>query len=292
MTSQNVDKKTRQHPFWQALYLSFFSKSLYRDVTTRWRGLGWGYLLVSQAVFTGLIMIGTHIALNQAIAQQAPAIIQQLPVITIQDGKATSDLDKPLPIRDPRTGTPLALIDTTGKITSLSQVNVSDKTGKTLPLTQIPALQVPFFGLLTQTQLLVRLPNPARFINTSETVLWTYDFSQIKSMRVDQSTLTQWATTFGHWFSVVMYPVVLIYSLPSRIILELILAVLGLPFAQLLEVKLNFPALIRLAVVSTTPVLLINAILPLFGLLFIFLIALGYLFYAIAVNEATPNKKT
>ena len=86
------------------------------------------------------------------------------------------------------------------------------------------------------------------------------------------------------------YPMALLFSFIFRAIQILIYALIGLAFANMLHVKLEYKTLMRLAAVALTPVLVLDLVLefvplriPLWSVLGV-LIGLGYLFFAIKSN--------
>ena len=58
--------KFRQFSFWRSLYLSFYSKELYRDVVDNWEGIGFLHLL--GCLFSSLLMLAAIVWAYLAIA--------------------------------------------------------------------------------------------------------------------------------------------------------------------------------------------------------------------------------
>ena len=104
--------------------LSFFSKALYRDVAVHWKtGLCFAYLLLLLAICLIPTAIETNAIFSGLIENQAPAIVKQVPEITITDGKASIAEPQPYYIKAPDSDDNLAVIDTTGSITSLEDAD-------------------------------------------------------------------------------------------------------------------------------------------------------------------------
>jgi hypothetical protein len=100
-----------------------------------------------------------------------------------------------------------------------------------------------------------------------------------------------WLVTAKHWFVFAAYPLLVAFSFAFRTVQALIYALVGLLFAQLLNVKLDYKTLLRLTAVALTPVLVLDLILefvpfhlPLWTLLGIG-VSLGYLFFAVKANS-------
>ena len=103
--------------------LSFFSKDLYRDVGLNWKGICFGYLFIFLAICWIPIMVKIHTGFSAFVKNDAPPIIDQIPEITITDGQVSIEEPQPYFIKDPDNNDILAVIDTTGTITSPSDAN-------------------------------------------------------------------------------------------------------------------------------------------------------------------------
>jgi hypothetical protein len=254
----------RRYTFVHAFVLSFFSKSFYQDVGQRWRGTGLAFLLAMLALVWIPTMIKMHRDLSKFLAQEAPPLTKQIPAITISKGKVSTDVQTPYFINNPGGGTPLMIIDTSGQYETL------DNTSAEI--------------LLTRSKVLMR----------DHAATKVYDLSGVQSFYVDRAKVEEWLAFGGRWFALLVYPVVVICSFIFRGVQVLVYALVGLLFTRLLNVKLNYQTLMRLAAVTLTPVLLLDLFLefvplriPLFWLLGV-CIALGYLFLAVKWNTESP----
>ena len=242
--------------------LSFFSKSLYQDVCKNWKGVAFIYLLLLLALCWLPTMFKVHSSISQYVINDAPDIIRQIPEILILNGEVSVEGQQPHIIYDPESDTPFIIIDTTGKITSLEDTEAR--------------------FLLTKTNLIIKK-------NIRETRV--FDLSEINEFHIDQTRISSWVETFKDWFAIVAYPFALLGSFLYRIIQVLIYAVIGLIFTKIVKSTLNYQVLLRLAIISITPAIIVDTIfsmlevsVPFFGFL-CFLIAMGYLFYTVKVNE-------
>jgi hypothetical protein len=251
----------KRYSIFHALVLSFFSKSLYRDVGKHWRGTGLLYLLVVLVLVWIPTIIKGQLVFSTWVDGDAKAITKQIPAITISKGQVSTDVTTPYFIKDPKTGTDLAIIDTTGEY-------------ETLDYTQAKFL-------LTKTKLIASK-------NAGRTE--TYDLSSVESFHVDHSRVENWLVTAKRWFIPVGYTLALIFSFIFRAIQILIYALVGLLFARILQANLDFKTLMRLAAVAITPVLVLNLLLEFLPLhipgwiLLGIIIELAYLFFAVKVN--------
>jgi hypothetical protein len=243
------------------LYLSFYSKALYRDVGRNWGKVSFLYLFLLLAVCSIPIMFRVHSAVSDYLHSEAPKIVKQVPVITISKGIASVNEQMPYIIRDPQKGTPLAIIDTTGKTDSLKGSDA--------------------VVLLTKTKL---------FFRRSPADTRTLDLSEIDTLTIDQTTLYEWIETFLEYFIYVFYPFALLLSFLFRTAEALIFGAIGMLFAKNRGVPMRYQATLSLAVVSMTPAIILDTLynyadvnIPLWWLIN-FLIATGYLFFAVKAN--------
>jgi hypothetical protein len=219
----------REYSLLQAPGLSFFSKDLYRDIARNWTGLGFGYLLMILSVCWLFSMGPISSELGSFFDKEAPELIAQVPDLVVKDGELSIDQPQPYYIIDPATGEHAAIIDTTGTITSLDNS--------------------PARMLATRSAVLV-LEN--------EGTIKSYPLAEADDMTITQSTLSTWLKVAR----VVIYPTIYLTMLLVLylliIIQSLAYGLIGLLFATLLKVQLSFEALVRLAVVAVTPMMVIN----------------------------------
>ncbi len=244
--------------------LSFFSKDLYRDVGLNWRGTCFGYLLLLLAVCWIPWMVQVHTGLNEFVKNEAPKMVSQIPTITIKDGIASIDEPQPYYIMHPDSNDIAGIIDTAGTITTLADSNA--------------------FALITETEVIFK---------EDDLQTRTFSFEDIKDFTLNHAKLNKWLSTFQKLAVPVMYPSVLAFSYVYRIIQALIYAAVGLLFAYGFKTKIEYPAMLRLAVVAVTPAIIINTVVSLSNVVFrgmwlLYLaIAMAYLAFGVkAVSEA------
>jgi len=249
------------HPY----YLAFFSRAFYADVAMHWRGLAFVHLLLVLVLCSAVYMIHFHGLLTMLIAEEAPAIVAQIPDITIEKGKVRVNVDQPYTIHRPDSGEAFAVIDTTGQITSLRQTDAAI--------------------LLTQSRLAARLSaGDSRIL----------DLRQIESMRIDRFIVSQWLQQAQTWSPFILYPLALGFAFIFRSIQAVFYGGLGMFVASMHRIRLPFQALVSVAIMAMTPFLLLDALLvlldvylPLWGAGG-FLIAMGYLVFGIRSVTREP----
>lgn len=251
----------KRYSIFHPLVLSFFSKSLYRDVGKNWRGTGLLYLLLAIALLWIPSTIKGHRDFGRFVDNDAKQLTDQIPVVRISNGQASTDAPMPHAIKDPKSGATLAIIDTVD--TSVETKN--------------PAVPL----ILTKTKLIMRK-------NPTETQI--YDLAGVQSFYVDRARVEGWLATGRTWFFPAFYGIAVLFSFIFRGIQILIYALIGLGFAAMLGAKLDYKTLMRLSAIAITPVMILNLLFDLGnfrvpGWMLLGIIAgLGYLFFAVKVN--------
>ena len=113
----------KRYSIFQAPVMAFGSPSFYRDVGRQWKGVAYGYLLLLLTVTWIAPMITMHIGLSEFLDNEAPKIVKQIPKLTISGGRASIEEPQPYRITEPESEQTIAVIDTTGQITSLDQTD-------------------------------------------------------------------------------------------------------------------------------------------------------------------------
>jgi len=254
----------RRYSIFHVPALSFFSKKLYIDVGQNWKGANFLYLLLLLAICLIPTMINLHRGISNFVNNEAPAIVNQVPEITITDGQVSIKETQPYYIKDPDSNEPLAIIDTTGQIQSLEDTDA--------------------FCLLTGNKVITK---KSEFENR------TYNLSNVKAFVVDSKRITGWLQIGRKFLAVVIYPFVLLGYYMYRLVQALIYAAIGLLFASFCKTTLSYTALIRLAVVAVTPCIIVGTILGLTDTSippFLYLVAaLVYLFFAVKSISGIPE---
>jgi hypothetical protein len=246
----------------QALYRSFYSKALYRDVAKNWRGSAFLYLLFVLAI-SWAIILSTSIQpninkeLKQALARFAP----QFPDIMIEKGIVTTPEKKAYYIKNPDTKEVIGIIDTTDRTRWNNSINLF---------------------LLTKTKLYWS-DQPDELSIRQIPKNFTL---QIKPL-VIKNQLEAWAS----WLWIILFPFFVLFSFVFRIIQTLLYAIIGKLLALFMGVPLRYGKIFFLGLVSITPAILIGTILDCFVIRFsgewlVYVgLALGYLFFAIWANK-------
>lgn len=253
----------QQYNIFQAIYMSFYSRKLYRDVAANWGGKTFLYLILMIVLTSIYFTFMAQHNLTEGYQLIYTSVIEpQVPVITIDNGKVVTPEKKPYFITDPKSHSNFAVIDTTGQYTSLEQANA--------------------MVLVTQTEVITQ---------TKKDETKIYKIPDDANATLDPAKLNEAVQGFiGFlWLPIFLFTVLLAYL--YRIIQALIYGIVGKLFALMFSVKLGYWQIVQIMMVAITPVLVIGAVLeglnvP-FGhpLLLSFLLAMAYLFYGIIANK-------
>lgn len=259
----------KQFNYIYSLYFSFYSKAFYQDVARNRQGFCFSYLLFILCLFWIPEISRMQSEVADFLSVEAPKYVKQVPVITITKGTVSLKEQVPYFINVPEKNTPFAIIDPSGRTTSL------DKTDALF--------------LLTKSQLIVK---------NSTAKSRAFDLNEIEHLTIDQKTVYEWIETFNTLFPVVLFPFVLLFSFLFHIIQVLLSAGIGVLFAKRFQATLSYKTLIRLAAVSFTPAIMLQTIHAILDIPFpysspiSFLISIGYLYFAVGSNSETPASQT
>ena len=252
----------KRYSLFHPLLLSFYSPSLYRDVAENWTGTGFLYLLLLLALCWIPPIVQFHRSTTALLDTLGPAVLEQVPTVSIRQGELSIQEPQPYVITLPGGDKPLVVIDTTGQTTP-------ESTRADLFFTKHQAI-----------------------FRRSDLETRTYELAGIREMTVDRNSVKKILDGCRTWVPILAYPVALAGSCVYRIIQVLIYAAIGLLFAQLLKVPLEYPQLIRVSSVALTPAILIDTLRGVAGyasslswLVFCFLLSMGFLFFAVRANS-------
>lgn len=244
MTKNNKALRDVDAPFyryWQALYLSFFSRRLYVDVGKRWKGYGMLYLLLLMFVITLPFALRVTLDFNQFFDDQILEPMRKLPKFYVQNGKVS--LDKPMPylIKNNK-GQVVSIIDTTGAITRIDD--------------RYPALSV----LVTGNQIIYRLPTPQFFFASAsrqqESPIYVQELSKSMNEVFSGEVLTQSSgiEKLKTLSDATIYPTIVLMFTTIYLAFFLVFALMGQFVAKLfMKFSITYKQSCRLLIVSATP---------------------------------------
>jgi hypothetical protein len=234
--SRSYRALVRRYPILRAIPLSFFSRALYRDVGGEWRGIGLVYLLLVVAFGTVLALLPMQAGLSLWVRGEGRMLAERVPTVLIRH--RVVEVDRPMPylLRDPRTNAVIAIVDTTGQITSLDTLKAS--------------------ALLTADRLTLRK-------SAAETRV--FDLKAVDRFAISPAEARRWLSLFSTWAMPILAPVVLGGLFVYRLVQVFAFALIGLLMAGAMKLPLDLAPLMRITAVAMTPALIADAALGLSG---------------------------
>ncbi len=260
-----------------ALFMSFYSSELYRDIGRNWHGIGLLYLFTLLLVASIPSVVKLQLSVSEWVDRDAPETVGKIPRITITNGEVSTNVETPYYIPNPKSRATrldekseyLAVIDLTGKYKSLQDVSAS-----------------------------ILLTKKAASVRQSGSEIRTYDLSHVQSVWLDSARVTGWLQTAKYVLAPAFYVLILLFSFVYRTAQVAIYAAIGLLFVKWKRAGLRYPDLMRLSAVAVTPPLVFNELVDLFRLhppawsWICFGIAMGYLRYAVNANATLETGPT
>ncbi len=256
-----------RHSILQAPALAFYSADFYREAAGHWRGTSFAYLLLLLAV----CWLPTGLQLQSGWAKfvdvQSPRFVDQIPPISIKDGVVSVDARQPVYITDPDTKKVVAIIDTTGQVTSL------DGTGAMV-----------FIG--KDQAMMKKGPEETRI----------YSLSRVDEFHLDRGVVRLWLDRTRYVAGPFIYLIILAGSYVYRVVEVLVLASIGAVFSRDATPRPGFGALLGLSVLAVTPPIIVGTVLELSKVslpktwLVFLIVSVGYLFYGIAALRSAPGR--
>lgn len=245
-----------QFPFYSALWNGFYNQRFYASAATHWRGRGFGYLCFAVAVGLLPLIVTMALVLKHFYSAELPYMLRQMPDITFSQGRAYTEAAEPQVIYTSY-GKPLIMIAPSSDFTTPNEAGV--------------------MVLLTADALLVQRGDSEtrRYAldDIQENTVLTADLVEDIAMAVKFWLLP--FVALGMW---------LLFSF-GRLIQAFFYALLGMAFAAALKVKLEFSALLQIAMIAVGQVVLVTAVfVMLFGSISIVIsipLALFYVWFGI-----------
>lgn len=276
----------------RALVYSFYLKAFYVDVWRHWKGLGFTYLLMLNAmILIPVLVLGVLLldrtmfddqdAGHQAIASVLDSVIEQVPPMTWKHGQMHTDAKQPYAIRIAMDGgeeQDLILIDRKGKLEDL-------KSSKA-------------WALLTKDAIHIKKDDKI------ESRFWTE--IQKDEFALDARIAKEMATESKGWMAehrMAIYTslllglggVLLVFLQIYRVVQALLYGLAAMAVSSLMKADLRYDAAVRLSSVALTPAIFIDIALLMAGaggisMLMSIVLTMGYLIFAISAGRTRPDR--
>jgi hypothetical protein len=259
----------KEYSCFQAMFMSFYSSRLYRDVAKNWGAGVILYLFILLLISWGVMMFHYQPVITTSFTEGVNKFAPQFPEMTVKDGEISTPENRPYFITDPDNKEEvIAIIDTSGKYVDFSNA----------PKDAVI--------LVTQTK--------TYFLDKSKNVK---ENTIPKNLTLDVSPekIKHAVIKFVGWSWVLLLPALLLGSFAYRLLQALVYAIIGKFFAALSGVRLTYTEVLKLSMVAVTPSIVLGTLIDWFNLSFpfawlvCFIVAMGYLIFAIRSNKNTIN---
>ncbi len=224
----------REYSFFHAFFMPFVSKSFYRDVGLRRRGVGFLFLAVLLLICWVITGVKLQIGFSRFLDNEGAAAMAKMPDIRIEDGVLSADVEQPHLITTEEDGReiPFIMIDTTGEISSLEETDA--------------------MLLVTATDMHNRKQGRVQ------------SFRNL-TLDLTQENVRRWVGIARIWAVPVLTTVAFFGSFAYRIIVALIYSLLALLISNSMRTRLTYAGCLRIAVMAMVPVIIVDTVHDLFG---------------------------
>lgn len=257
----------KQYRFFEAFYMAFYSKNLYRDVAKNWHGYTILYLLLMVTLSWLVFAHRYHLVTNVMLDNLTQKIMTQMPpTITIKNGMVETPAKKPYVVKDEKPNDAIIVIDTT-------------ETHKTLPEAKNATI------LITRDTVILRDTQEERIYTIPKSFNRTYDLVKVN----------EFLKSMTPYLLIPFFIFLIIFSFVYRLLQAVIYAILGKLVAIFAGIKLSYGAIYQIMIVAFTPVITISAIIEFLYInvahpyVLYFVIAMFYMIFGIYANK-NPTK--
>ena len=262
--SGSVGRKVQIKPIKAPLF-SFFSADLYRSAARDWGGIAFGYLFLLVLAISIIYSIKLQFGLSDFVSSDFSEAFKKMPEFKVENGEFKCSESMPYLIKEPKTQEVIGVIDTRDNAEFPQDVKMK----------------------ISKSE-----------VSVKKSAFETRTFEFAKFPDFDKEAVKGFVETMALFLIPMFFVVWLFGSFVFACVQVLIYALIGMLFAKILKVELDYPALVRLAVVAVTPVLIIDSVMKLLAVEFPYgmgiivwplltaAIALGYLFFGVKSNSS------
>lgn len=250
-----------RYNIFQAIYLSFFSKKLYRDVASTWGGKAflYAFFILALSWIGSVILIQQH--LTDGYVRYSSTLVKQFPVVTVTSGKVSTPENKPYIIPEPDSNEAFIIIDTSGKYQNLAQADAA--------------------YLITKDAIITKDGDTTKITKLPVSLTHTFE----------PAIINEHIKAWVNYLWIIMLPGLTLLSFIGMVIKSLIYGLIGRIFSAITDAGVSFFQCMALYCVAATPALAVWTVLSTYNIVFphrsltIFTLVLIYLFYAILANK-------
>ncbi len=214
----------------QALYLSFFSGDLYRDVAKHWKGMGLLYLLLLLALTWLPTAVRAFNGLQSFSTEKGAALAEQMPRVTIGNGEMHAEPSGRHELKDPATGDVFLVIDDT--------------------VDEVPAEAANDMMILTRKEFATFQRNQRR----------VWKLTPGMNLELTSADVQRFLSRVPFWAAPLVYVSAVAGSFVFRTVQILVYGSIGMWFARRFKAGIDYKAAVRLAAVAVTPVIILRTL--------------------------------
>lgn len=263
----------RRYILLQGLYLSFYSRDFYRDVAHNWHRTAYVFLILLAFLITLRITFLLEHNLGDVYRNHAPGYLPQLPEIIIEDGVARTKEEIVWPIYEPKTGHLVGVIDTTREQADPDIVS----------------------------HVLFYLSSHEFAYRRSAEDVRVFKLKRLPDMTLNRHKARVYLSFVSNWLTWVLFLPLWLVAYIIKLVQATVLGMISALACRLFGITMALPGLIAMAIVATTPVVLVEFLISLQRTNFVIswwvstLFALGFLIYGIRANlqpQPAPEKQS
>ena len=253
----------RQYNMLQSLWMSFYSRDLYKDVATNWGGRAYLYLLLLIALSCGFFTYNVQRYINHRYPHFSQYFVAQMPLVTVKDGILSTPENRPYFIRDENKEI-FAVIDTSGKY-------------------QTPAA--------AKAPILVTRDSIMRYNEKNQETNIREIPKSSTTTTINPAVVNQTIQHYLNYAWLAIFPVMVALYYIYRLFQLLFYSVIGFIYSRMIGLRLSFSQIMRIAIFALTPPIVLAIVANLlhfhimFPNLFAFVLAIFYMCYGISANR-------
>lgn len=256
----------KQYGNLRAIFMSFYSRDLYRDVANNWGAGVIFYLLLLLVICWIALMFKIQPSINLFTTQLANNLTPQLPAImVIKEGVLSTPEKRPYLIKNTDgSDKAAAIVDTSGRYKNLQDAKVD--------------------VLVTQEGV---------YYNDSHNIQQMKKFPETLTVNIYPVKVGVVITKIFSYSWILLFPLLVILSFFYRIVQSILYAIIGKIYAAISGTALSYYRILKLTMVAITPAIVIGTVLEFMDRwgeynLVLFIISLIYVIFAVSSNKGTP----
>lgn len=243
---------------------AFYSCSFYGEVAHTWKGAALGYLSALVLIASLVTSVQAHVSFAD-FKKTTPQFINQMPDITIQNGKLRTPERRPYAVYEANAKEPVILIDTTYE--------------------GIP-LDKPWQMFASESLFVARKSNGT---------LRAFELSRIKSLTLDQAFWEKWLNVLSGTVGGIVFPFIFAGFLIGRLFQIFLISLVSFLALKIGKSRLTYAAVFRVTAVAMTAAVFfdlarqfVGPVMP-FGKWIGTFLAAGYVVFGLFSAAKTPD---